>query len=80
MEKQFLTPIQAQTLNFIKAFIASRGYAPSLAEIGAELCIVSRSGPHQHVSSLIRKGFLRRKSGVWRGLEVISEYAQNLSP
>ena len=71
MKKQFLTPAQAETLKFIKKFIDSKNYAPSLSEISAWRGNKGRNSAHYTVKSLIDKGFLKRHPKIIRGLEVI---------
>lgn len=61
------TARQAQALDFIREHIASRGFAPSVAEIGAHLN-VSSNAANDLLVALQKKGYIRRAYGVARGL------------
>lgn len=47
-----LTPKQLQTYEFVKAYIADHGYAPTEAEIAAGIGIRSRGVAHRYVKAL----------------------------
>ena len=49
-----MTKRQAETLAFIKSFIAEHGYSPTLAEIGAGIGLKGKSGVSRLVHSLAR--------------------------
>jgi repressor LexA len=68
-----LTKRQKQALDFIKSFIGSKGYAPSLEEIGKGLNLSSVATVHKHVSHLIRKGFVKRGWNQNRSIELVPE-------
>lgn len=59
-----LTDRQREILDFIRFFIASRGYPPTVREIGAEFDIRSTNGVADHLASLERKGYLHRGVGA----------------
>lgn len=46
-------------------------YAPSINEIRVYLGVSSTSTVHKHLTAIERRGFLRRKPGLARGLEVV---------
>jgi repressor LexA len=57
-----LAPVQRQTLEFLKRFIADRGYAPTLKEIAEHIGVKSVSTAHFHLERLVQKGFIKRGS------------------
>ncbi len=65
-----LTPRQREIFNFIKGFIKQRGYPPSVREIGEHFDIYPRAA-FDHLKALERKGYLKRRSSMSRGLEVL---------
>ncbi len=65
-----LTPRQREIFNFIRTFIKERGYPPSIREIGQRFHIYPRAA-FDHLKALERKGYLRRRSLMSRGLEVL---------
>lgn len=75
---QGLTGRQAQTLDFIRESIESRGYPPTLREIGAHMGIRSTNGVNDHLRALERKGYLRREDMKSRALRVVDRDADKL--
>lgn len=69
MEK--LTKQQEKILIFIKKFIATKKYPPSIREIGEELNLTSSATIHVHLSNLINKGYIKKNSGKYRSLELM---------
>ena len=65
-----LTARQEEIFNFIKAFIKERGYPPSVREIGEHFHIYPRAA-FDHLKALERKGYLKRRGSMSRGLEVL---------
>ena len=65
-----LTPRQREILEFIRRFLAERGYAPSLMEIGQAFSLTSSATVHKHLTALEARGALRRSKGKRRYLEV----------
>jgi len=65
-----LTTRQEEIFNFVRAFIKERGYPPSVREIGQQFSIYPRA-VFDHLKALERKGYLKRKDSVSRGLEVL---------
>jgi repressor LexA len=55
-----LAPVQRQTLEFLRNFIAEHGYAPSLKNIADHIGVKSVSTAHFHLERLENKGFIRR--------------------
>ncbi len=55
-----LAPVQRETLNFLRQFIAEHGYGPTLKDIATYIGVRSPSTAHFHLSRLEDKGFIRR--------------------
>ncbi|MFQ5442767.1 MAG: transcriptional repressor LexA [Thermodesulfobacteriota bacterium] len=72
MDGKRLTPRQKDILAFIEVFIKERGYPPTLREICARFKIKGPKNAAKHLDALERKGFLRRKANISRGMEVAS--------
>jgi repressor LexA len=66
-----LTVRQRRVLETIQAAVERRGYPPSLREIGEAVGLTSPSSVAHQLSSLERKGFLRRDPNRPRAIEVI---------
>ena len=65
-----LTSRQREIFNFIRRFIKERGYPPSVREIGEHFDIYPRAA-FDHLKALERKGYLKRRGSMSRGLEVL---------
>ncbi len=65
-----LTSRQREIFNFIKGFIRERGYPPSIREIGEHFAIYPRA-VFDHLKALERKGYLKRRGSMSRGIEVL---------
>jgi repressor LexA len=63
-----LTPRQRQVYEFIKA--NSAYFGPAIREIASGLSIRSPNGVACHLNALERKGYISRRRGVARGIEV----------
>ena len=55
-----VTKRQKEMLDYLQAFIAEHGYAPTLDEIGQHFSLASLATVHKHLGNLERKGFIRR--------------------
>lgn len=55
-----LAPVQRQTLEFLRNFIAEKGFAPALKDIAEFIGVKSASTAHFHLERLEDKGFIRR--------------------
>ena len=55
-----LAPVQRDTLEFLRSYIADRGYAPTLRDIAEHIGVKSPSTAHFHLERLEQKGFLVR--------------------
>jgi len=67
----YLTKRQREILDFIRDFRARRGYSPSLEEIAGHFGLSAVSTVHEHLTNLVRKGFLRRDWNRARSIETI---------
>ncbi|MGH3666455.1 MAG: transcriptional repressor LexA [Egibacteraceae bacterium] len=65
-----LTPRQQRILEVIRECVATRGYPPSVREIGDAVGLKSPSSVHSQLASLERGGFLRRDPTKPRAIEV----------
>ncbi len=68
-----VTKRQKEMLDYLQAFIAEHGYAPTLDEIGRHFSLASLATVHKHLGNLERKGFIRRLRHQSRALEVTPE-------
>lgn len=75
MEK--LTKKQELVLDYIKKFMVSNGYPPTVREIGKALDLSSPATVHAHLTNLEEKGFIRKEESKNRTLELLvkNEYA-----
>lgn len=55
-----LAPVQRQTLEFLRNFLAERGFGPTLKDIAQHIGVKSLSTAHFHLERLEQKGFIRR--------------------
>ena len=65
-----MTKIQRQAYDFIKAFWAEHGFAPSYAEIGKHMGNTSKSNVHRIVTALSDRGFIKYRYGRARSIVV----------
>jgi repressor LexA len=66
-----LTKRQKEVLDFLVSFETRHGYAPSFEEIGKGLKLTSLATVHKHVTTLEKKGFIRRGYNQSRSIEII---------
>jgi repressor LexA len=65
-----LTKRQKEVLNYLVSFINKNGYSPSFEEIAHSLKLTSLATVHKHLSTLEKKGFIRRGYNQSRSIEV----------
>jgi repressor LexA len=65
-----LTKRQKEVLDFLVTFVNKHGYSPSFEEIAQALRLTSLATVHKHVTTLERKGFIRRGYNQSRSIEV----------
>src|SRR5690606_27976169 len=73
-----LAPVQRQTLEFLRNFIAEKGYGPTLKDIAEHIGVKSVSTAHFHLERLENKGFIRR--GDDGSIELIESAKPQLGP
>ncbi len=73
-----LAPVQRQTLEFLRNFIADKGYAPSLKDISNYIGVKSLSTAHFHLERLEQKGFIKR--GADGIMEIVDAAKPELGP
>src|SRR5713226_3551019 len=66
-----LTKRQKEVLDYLVAFETKHGYAPSFEEIGKGLKLTSLATVHKHITTLEKKGFIRRGYNQSRSIEVL---------
>lgn len=65
-----LTDRQQQILDFIRREVRNKNYPPSVREIGREVGLTSSSTVHTHLSTLEKKGYIRRDPTKPRAIEL----------
>lgn len=65
-----LTKRQKEVLDYLVSFLNKRGYSPSFEEIARGLKLTSLATVHKHLSTLEKKGFIRRGYNQSRSIEV----------
>jgi len=76
-QRDALTERQREILSFIQQSIESRGYPPTLREIGSHFAIRSTNGVNDHLRALEKKGYLHREDLKSRALRPV---ASNTTP
>jgi repressor LexA len=65
-----LTKRQKQVLDYLVAFMNKNGYSPSFEEIAIAMKLTSLATVHKHLSTLEKKGFVRRGYNQSRSIEI----------
>jgi len=68
-----LTDRQQEVYEFIRDKIRSRGYGPTVREIGGEFGIASPNGVMCHLRALERKGLVTREPNLSRAITLSTE-------
>jgi len=66
-----LTKRQKEVLDYLVAFETKHGYAPSFEEIGRGMKLTSLATVHKHITTLEKKGFIRRGYNQSRSIEIV---------
>src|SRR5260221_11335307 len=66
-----LTKRKKEVLDYLVAFETKHGYAPSFEEIGKGLKLTSLATVHKHITTLEKKGFIRRGYNQSRSIEIL---------
>ncbi|MBG9792194.1 XRE family transcriptional regulator [Paenibacillus dendritiformis] len=70
---------QQAILDFIRDEVRTKGYPPSVREIGEAVGLASSSTVHGHLDRLEKKGFIRRDPTKPRAIELLSEQSDRHS-
>ncbi|MCD8843134.1 transcriptional repressor LexA [Staphylococcus gallinarum] len=68
-----LTKRQNEIFEYIKQTVQSKGYPPSVREIGEAVGLASSSTVHGHLSRLEEKGYIKRDPTKPRAIEIVNE-------
>src|SRR6202161_1216220 len=66
-----LTKRQKQVLDFLVTFQNKHGYSPSFEEMARSLRLTSLATVHKHITTLEKKGFIRRGYNQSRSIEIV---------
>lgn len=69
-EKPRLTKRQQEIYDFVKDCIQSRGYGPTVREIGTEFGIKSPNGVMCHLKALEKKSYISREENMSRAIQL----------
>jgi repressor LexA len=75
-----VTDREKEILEFIRQQIQSKGFPPSIREIGRRFSISSTNGVRTALLALERKGQIRRSPMLSRGIELVHPVSVPLSP
>ena len=71
MNRNDLTDRQREILGFIVRYISRHEYPPTLREMAEELGCTSSRAALSHLGALERKGYIKRKLNVARGIRIL---------
>ena len=66
-----LTKRQKEVLDFLVSFHNKHGYSPSFEEMAHSLKLTSLATVHKHITTLEKKGFIRRGYNQSRSIEIL---------
>ncbi len=72
----YLTKRQREIYDYLKEHIHSKGYAPSIVEIGKYFQLSSPATVHKHLTHLGEKGLIKKQHNLSRSIEVVEEPAR----
>lgn len=70
-----LTPKQQAVLDYLTAFIAKCGHAPSFEQICTAFGYTSLATVHEHLTTLERKGYILRSYNEARAIVILGQSA-----
>ncbi len=70
-----LTPRQREIYRFIREKIQTRGYGPTVREIGNHFDIKSPNGVMCHLKALQKKGLIHREANMSRAIQLLQDPA-----
>jgi repressor LexA len=68
-----LTPRQKQILGYVEEYTFRTGYPPTLREIARRFNFSGPRAAAKHLQAVERKGFITRKPGISRGVEIVGQ-------
>lgn len=71
-----LSPRQNDVLDFLREFLGSQGYSPTLREIARHLNISGTVAVVRHLEALEKKGWIKRQPGAFRTISLTSDNGQ----
>lgn len=74
-----LTKRQSEIYQFIKHIVQTKGYPPSVREIGLAVGLASSSTVHGHLSRLEEKGYIKRDPTKPRAIEITETVGENVN-
>jgi len=75
--KEKLTAKQRRVLDFISDCIQRSGAPPTIREIGKRFKMTSTNSVRDVLNALVRKGYIRRKPLVSRGIELVQDWVSS---
>jgi repressor LexA len=75
--KKLLTKRQREVYEFIREKIRSRGYGPTVREIGSHFDISSPNGVMCHLKALEKKGLIQREPNMSRAIMLTRDQPEN---
>jgi repressor LexA len=75
--KKLLTKRQREVYEFIREKIRSRGYGPTVREIGSHFEISSPNGVMCHLKALEKKGLIQREPNMSRAIMLTRDQPEN---
>ena len=76
--KENLTSKQNKVLDYLKQFMAKKGYPPTVREIGSALNLSSPATVQAHLNNLAEKGYIKKNNSKNRAIELLvkNEYEE----
>ena len=73
MSKGNISTKQTEILEYIKEVTLSRGYPPTVREIGEAVGLKSSASVHAHLATLEKNGYIRRDPSKPRAIEIVDD-------
>lgn len=73
MSKGNISMKQTEILEYIKEVTLSRGYPPTVREIGEAVGLKSSASVHAHLATLEKNGYIRRDPSKPRAIEIVDD-------
>lgn len=70
---------QKQILDFLAQYIQKNGYSPTLQQIAEAIGVSSLATVHEHLSSMAKKGLIKKYEGAVRGIELVDKRLAELT-